>query len=225
MIAMDHQTCKIAIWFSIEGDLRFLSHRDTMTLWQRALIRAQLPVEFSKGFNPHMKLSLPLPRSVGMSSLKELLVIDTTFPCDCQQYQQKLEETLPKGITICHIRIIPKGVSLLPNWARYEIHLRSDLDQTQLQEKIEAFKNKKEYIIHRPRRGRHPQRSINLPEYINWLELDNRHLRCQIKVEPQGTIRISELCEALDLKEVESILEIKRLAAGYPEELMETDID
>ncbi|TFH61435.1 MAG: DUF2344 domain-containing protein, partial [Candidatus Zixiibacteriota bacterium] len=38
------QTHRLALWFSVRGDLRFLSHRDTIRLWQRAFVRAGIPV-------------------------------------------------------------------------------------------------------------------------------------------------------------------------------------
>ncbi|MBN1844663.1 MAG: DUF2344 domain-containing protein, partial [Sedimentisphaerales bacterium] len=48
----------VALWFDVEGDLRFLSHRDTLRCWQRALTRATVPLRYSQGFNPHPRLVL-----------------------------------------------------------------------------------------------------------------------------------------------------------------------
>ena len=53
---------RLALWFAIAGDLRYLSHRDTMRAWQRVFVRAQMPLRYSQGFNPHLRFSLPLPR-------------------------------------------------------------------------------------------------------------------------------------------------------------------
>jgi radical SAM-linked protein len=38
------------------GDLRFLSHRETMNVLARALRRARVPVHYTQGFNPQPKL-------------------------------------------------------------------------------------------------------------------------------------------------------------------------
>ena len=55
--------------------MRFLSHAETARVLQRACVRAAVPVRYSEGFNPHPRLSLPLPRPVGVESEDELLVV------------------------------------------------------------------------------------------------------------------------------------------------------
>jgi uncharacterized protein (DUF2344 family) len=55
--------------------LRFLSHAETMRLFQRACVRAGVKVAYSQGFNPHQRMSLVLPRSVGVESDDELLCL------------------------------------------------------------------------------------------------------------------------------------------------------
>ena len=64
----------LVVKFRISGSLSYLSHRETMTMFDRALVRAQVKLKYSEGFNPRPKLSLPLPRSVGIASDAELLV-------------------------------------------------------------------------------------------------------------------------------------------------------
>ena len=39
-------------------ELRFLGHLDFLRTMERAVMRSEIPVAFSEGFNPHMKLSL-----------------------------------------------------------------------------------------------------------------------------------------------------------------------
>ena len=79
-----------AFAFSVTGDLRFISHRDTIRVFQRALARASLPVRYSEGFNPHPRLSLPLPRPVGVASEAEIIIVefDQAMPCGRTRRQQ-----------------------------------------------------------------------------------------------------------------------------------------
>ena len=88
----------MAIRFVIEGDLRFISHHDTMRLFERALSRAQLPVRFSKGFNPGPRLSLPLPRSVGIASGVELLAVELDDAIEPAVVLGTLSEQMPAGL-------------------------------------------------------------------------------------------------------------------------------
>jgi len=73
--AGDATAVQAAVWFRIGGLLRFLSHAETLRVCQRACARAGVPVKHTMGFNPHPRLSLPLPRSVGVESDDELLVL------------------------------------------------------------------------------------------------------------------------------------------------------
>ena len=94
----------MAVRFAIEGDLRFISHHDTMRVFERALSRAQLPVSFSEGFNPRVRLSLPVPRAVGVASQVEILVV---------QLGERME---PAVILDRLARQMPGGLALLEAW-------------------------------------------------------------------------------------------------------------
>ncbi|STB75840.1 radical SAM-linked protein [Clostridium perfringens] len=45
------------IKFTKDADIKFVSHLDLMRTIQRIVRRAELPVEYSKGFNPSYGLS------------------------------------------------------------------------------------------------------------------------------------------------------------------------
>lgn len=48
-------TCRFC--FQVTGVLKFLSHLDLLKMFNRALLRAELPAAYSEGFNPHLKIS------------------------------------------------------------------------------------------------------------------------------------------------------------------------
>lgn len=55
------------------GDLQYISHLDLQKAMGRVLVRAKVPLWYSKGFNPHPKLIFALPLSVGAQSECEFL--------------------------------------------------------------------------------------------------------------------------------------------------------
>lgn len=65
------------IKFSKEGNIKFVSHLDLQRTLQRNFKRSGLPVEYSKGFNPHIIMSLAQPLAVGLYSKGEYL--DVSF--------------------------------------------------------------------------------------------------------------------------------------------------
>ena len=78
---------RLRIDFSVDGDIRFLGHRDMLRLFARAVVRSAfggLAVRYTQGFNPHPRLSIPLPRPVGIASDAECLVLELTEPADEQ---------------------------------------------------------------------------------------------------------------------------------------------
>ena len=110
---------KLYILFYVRGDARFLSHRETQTIWQRAMVRADIPICYSQGFNPHIKMSLPLPRNVGVASESELLVVHISEYYSPQEIAERLTGQLPDGIGYVEIGYLqekakpqPSGVSL-----------------------------------------------------------------------------------------------------------------
>jgi len=72
-VSSEQKTQTLVITFGIEGNLCYLSHHETVSMLQRALIRAGVRLVYSQGFNPRPRLSLPLPRAVGVRSDCEML--------------------------------------------------------------------------------------------------------------------------------------------------------
>jgi len=57
------------------GNLQYISHLDLQRTFSRVLVRAGLPLWYTKGFNPHIKMVFGLPLPVGSESVCELLDI------------------------------------------------------------------------------------------------------------------------------------------------------
>lgn len=198
--------------------MRFLSHRDTMRLWQRAFVRAQIPVCFSQGYNPHMILTLPLPRSVGMSSDFELLLLKLPHHFPSENFIRLTQSQLPLGIKLLALQDIPNRVSMTPRWARYQIALKGRLDDDQLSDSLRIFNEADGWEVKRAARGRHPGRTIDLKTTVSRMEYDdkNNNIFCEIRIDPSGTARMDELLSVLHLTEPGLVTEIRRLAVGYP---------
>lgn len=62
----------VRIKFCKTGNLTFISHLDLQRTFHRVLVRAGIPMWYTKGFNPHAKLVFGVPLSVGAESMCEL---------------------------------------------------------------------------------------------------------------------------------------------------------
>lgn len=90
----------LRVKFEKTGKLKFISHLDLMRTLHNALRRADLPVEYSEGFNPHMKISFALPLSIGTESTSEFLDIHFRTYVRENEVKDKLDHALPDEISI-----------------------------------------------------------------------------------------------------------------------------
>ncbi|MBI5123800.1 MAG: DUF2344 domain-containing protein [Candidatus Omnitrophica bacterium] len=97
---------RIRAVFSKTGDMRFISHLDLMRLFQRALRRADLPVTISKGFSPHLKISIKRALKLGAESNEEELMIDMSKDISAAELKEPLNKNLPNGVRILNIERI-----------------------------------------------------------------------------------------------------------------------
>ncbi len=81
----------------------WMSHLDTMRLFQRAFKRAGLKLTHTQGFNPRPSVSIALPLSVGVESHCELLDFELEEPADCQAIRDRLNAVLVEGITVTDV--------------------------------------------------------------------------------------------------------------------------
>lgn len=89
---------KLRIVYFKSGLIRFISHRDLMRLIFRAVIRAGLSVEFSRGFNPHPRVEFCPPLSVGMEGMNEIADLRQENRMELAAAASGLAGQLPAGI-------------------------------------------------------------------------------------------------------------------------------
>jgi len=93
--------------------VRYSSHLDYARTMERALRRAKLPVAYSEGFNPHMKMAFASALSLGVTSEAEYLDVELKESVDCGEFAAALSAELPDGIVLKRLREIPAGQGAL----------------------------------------------------------------------------------------------------------------
>ena len=89
---------KLRLKFTKTGRAVYISHLDLMRTLQRVFFRAGLPLRYSEGFNPHAKISIVLPLSVGSSSATEYLDFWLTEDVPLADIVTRLNAAMPEGI-------------------------------------------------------------------------------------------------------------------------------
>ena len=209
---------RVAIQFSIDGDLRFVSHRDELRLLTRALARARWPVAYSQGFNPQPRVVLPLPRSVGTASTCEWAVVVLNESRATERLQRSLAAALPSGC--CLQRVVTLATRATPHAqrARYTVEL-DPADTRGIQPRIEELLRAVTLDIERGYGAKKPSRAINIRPYIETVTLDGRTLSMQLTFTGQRTARPIELLTALSLPSTEYGHRIRRVQVEWDIEL------
>ncbi len=91
---------KIKTQFSKTGDMRFISHLDLIRLFQRASRRADLPVTITKGYSPHLKISITKALKLGVESSAEEAVFYMDENIEGPEFMKKINEKLPQGVNV-----------------------------------------------------------------------------------------------------------------------------
>lgn len=86
--------------FARGEELKYISHLDTMRIFERALRRAPIPIKYSGGFNPRPLLVFGLPLAVGMTSEAEYADFETSEKVCPGYFMASLNRQMPKGLEI-----------------------------------------------------------------------------------------------------------------------------
>ena len=99
---------RVLMRFTKEGNLRWISHLDTMRTLEKAFRRAHVAVTTSQGFNPHPRFSIAVPLAVGIASFGEYLEADCATLTTPPQIARDLREQLPAHMNVLYACEIPQ---------------------------------------------------------------------------------------------------------------------
>lgn len=117
---------KYRIKFAKLGKVKYIGHLDLLTLFQRAIKRARVPIDYSQGFNPHQLMSFAIPLSLGMESVGEYIDVQMAEEIAPEDIINKLNATMPQGLKLLEARELldnEKNCASIIEAAIYEIEL------------------------------------------------------------------------------------------------------
>ena len=146
------------------GEAKYVSHLDLIRLFSRSFKRAHIPLTYSEGFNPHPKLAIALPLSVGVTSECEYMDAETDRPLT-QEDIDALNRSLPLGMHINGLAEIIPGMKKLSDisYAEYRVTVAcSGIEK----EQIEAFMAREAIIVEKKTKRKTEDTDI-LPDIHN----------------------------------------------------------
>jgi radical SAM-linked protein len=107
--------------------VRYISHLELMSTFRQSFRRAEIPVAFSRGFNPHQLLSMGPPLPVGMTGQGEYFDLELTTEMAIDDFINRVNNKLPSGLEILEARGIKgkvKSLMALLDTAVYTITMK-----------------------------------------------------------------------------------------------------
>ena len=93
----------VRVWFKKMGMSRYVSHLDLMRAMTRTLRRANVPLWYTEGYNPHPYITFALPLSLGMESLCESMDMRIEGESSNEDILNMLKGSMPPGIEIVDV--------------------------------------------------------------------------------------------------------------------------
>ncbi len=94
---------RLRVRYAKRGRLRFTSHRDFSRAFERAVVRARIPMAYSSGFNPHPRISYAGAAPTGAASEAEYLEIALAQIVEPADVARALAEALPDGLDVVEV--------------------------------------------------------------------------------------------------------------------------
>ncbi len=192
---------RIRIRFSKTGDLRLISHRDLVRVWERLFRRAALRLSMSEGFHPKAKLNFPSALGLGIAGLDEVMEVEIEEPADVEQLRRRLEPLCPPGLEILQITAPAEG-SRKPQVVSmtYEVAVPEDRRESTA-EAARHLMSLPELLVERAGR----EQPIDVRAELDVLEVEPHCgvLRMKLMASRQASARPREILEAVGLADLE----------------------
>ena len=191
-----------------DGALQFLSHLDFARAVRYVIIRAQLPICYSEGFNPHMKLSFASALGVGVSADVEYLDMELAEKIPVDEVKQRMNEKSPHGFAVLDGKYVDAKAPKLMAIANYAVYtlrgpLTRNISQDELNEILGKFNAASSVLYEKvSHKGKHRVRTIDVKQHViepirGNVKDDNVYLTVGIYQTGEGAIKPSQVWEIL----------------------------
>ena len=172
------------IKYSKESEIKFIAHLDLMRTIQKVIKRSDLPIEYSKGFNPHMAVSIAQPLSVGVYSKGEYMDVVFNEELEEKFIMDKMNENTPRGIKILDVvKVIPtpgkkqlQAMAII-DAAKYTIKLKCTM-APEVKEILNRICEAEEWNI--MKKSKSGEKMVNIKPLVHKFEYEVDNLELQI---------------------------------------------
>jgi radical SAM-linked protein len=191
------------IEFNVRGNSRYISHAETMKVFQRAFLRAGLKVVNSRGFNPHPRMSLPLPRSVGVESEGDIACVeveDGSLGGGNERLCEGLCGQLPEGFDVVSVSTAEVRKRYEPAGAAYVLSAGNEFISDELKARMKQLLEAENIDVQRRTDAQGRTRKINVRPFLKDIRIEGAEIIVECNITGGGTIRVEEITNLLGLE-------------------------
>jgi len=190
--------------YAKEGPAKYISHLDLIRAFERAARRAGLPIAFTRGFNPHAKLSFAAPLAVGTAGEAEFADIELDRDIPAGVVAKSLAAAMPDGLRLIEVRPVAQSApALMAIVDRAAYTARAALiappQNETLQRTVDSFLARPEILVERRSKTGDKRKCDIKPGIIALsahMDNDIIELAAELKTGSSGNIRCEELIAA-----------------------------
>ncbi|MFN3550785.1 MAG: TIGR03960 family B12-binding radical SAM protein [Endomicrobiia bacterium] len=163
----------VRLRFERKNKLKFLSYFDQMEIIKRTLRMANLPLSYSCGFNPQIKMSFSPPISVGYESKSEYIDLELYKKVSNEEIINKIKKFLPEGLDLVDTKIfdLPLNKIVALNSCVNLVEYIITSDESFNEELLEEFKKKNNFVVEKYDDKNNKIKKINISELIKEIKL------------------------------------------------------
>ena len=174
----------VRLFYKQNDRMRFISHLDMTRFMARAIRRAELPVWYTEGFNPHLYMTFALPLSLGFESdysVLDIRVLDDGY--DISTIPEKLNAVCPPYIRFFDVAEPMKKAG---DVAAAEFNITFD-DNGEIAENLNAFLDRGSILVlKKTKKG--GEKEIEVGDKIHHFSLENADGNTVLKIKlPAGS--------------------------------------
>ncbi|MFN2133366.1 MAG: TIGR03936 family radical SAM-associated protein [Anaerolineae bacterium] len=113
---------RMRIVFSVGEEAKYISHLDLLRAWERILRRAEVPLAYSQGFNPHPRLVIAMPLPVGCTGAMEVVDAYLYEPLPPVALSQMLQAQMPPGLAATAAHEVDLHGPAMPSVIRHAVY-------------------------------------------------------------------------------------------------------
>jgi radical SAM-linked protein len=147
----------------------------------------------SEGYNPHPRLSLPVPLSTGMAGLNEVLDVQFSRWMRPDKALSALQEQMPEGIELSSVESTSPNPNRQPNELSYRVPLLPGHGVGQQQ--VSQLLGRDEFIVRRRRKK--GTKEVEVRQFVLALRLRDEAVQMLLDYNQRGTARPEEVMEGL----------------------------